>query len=56
MDRNSKEITLAKLNSRNIITEHVSCKYLKGHSSQTQTLKVFKIKGHNILFNLIKKP
>ena len=36
MDRNSKEITLAKLNSRIIITEHVSCKlYLKGHSSQT---------------------
>ena len=25
MDRNSKEITLAKLNFRIIITEHVSC-------------------------------
>ena len=47
MDRNSKEITLAKLNSRIIIWKAIP---------QTQTLNAFTIKEHNILFNLIKKP
>ena len=56
MDRNSKEIYLAKQILKNYHKSKQSMfpvkSYLKDHSSQMQMPYVFKIKEHNILFNL----
>ena len=45
MDRNSKETNLAKLNSRIIITKHVSCNMLfeRPFLTKANTLRFWKI-------------